>query len=83
MLAGLECVDLVPIFEEDTPLEAILACQPDVLVKGGDYSEATIVGASEVRAAGGQVEVVPIVQGRSTTRVLERAAAFTREQKAS
>jgi D-beta-D-heptose 7-phosphate kinase/D-beta-D-heptose 1-phosphate adenosyltransferase len=83
MLAGLSCVDFVTIFEEDTPLAAILACQPDVLVKGGDYSEATIVGAPEVRAAGGRVEVVPIVQGRSTTRVLERAAAFTREQKAS
>lgn len=83
LLAGLECVDFVTIFDEDTPLLAILACQPDVLVKGGDYSEATIVGAPEVRARGGRVEVVPLVAGRSTTGVLQRAAAGPRAQKAS
>jgi len=83
LLAGLECVDFVTIFAEDTPLAAILACQPDVLVKGGDYSEATIVGAAEVRATGGRVEVVPTIQGRSTTRILERAATGPQKQKAS
>ena len=82
LLAGLECVDFVTIFDEDTPLAAILACQPDVLVKGGDYSEATIVGAPEVRARGGRVEVIPLVAGRSTTGLLQRAAAAPRTQKA-
>ncbi|WP_437605119.1 D-glycero-beta-D-manno-heptose 1-phosphate adenylyltransferase [Sorangium sp. So ce834] len=72
LLSGFSCVDFVTIFDEDTPREAILACRPDVLVKGGDYSEATIVGAREVRGWGGQVEVVPLVAGRSSTRLIER-----------
>lgn len=74
LLAGLECVDLVTVFEEDTPAEAILACRPDVLVKGGDYTEETIVGASDVRSWGGRVEVVPLVMGRSSSRLIERMA---------
>jgi D-beta-D-heptose 7-phosphate kinase/D-beta-D-heptose 1-phosphate adenosyltransferase len=77
LLAGLEAVDFVTLFEEDTPLEAILACRPDVLVKGGDYSVATIVGAPEVTGWGGRVEIVPLVEGRSTTRIVERAATPT------
>lgn len=72
VLAALEAVDAVVVFEQDTPLELITALRPDVLVKGGDYSEATIVGATEVRARGGDVVVVPLTPGHSTTSTIER-----------
>ena len=72
VLAALEAVDIVTIFDEDTPLELINCLQPDVIVKGGDYSEATIVGAAEVRARGGDVLVVPLTPGQSTTSIIER-----------
>jgi D-beta-D-heptose 7-phosphate kinase/D-beta-D-heptose 1-phosphate adenosyltransferase len=72
VLAALAAVDAVVIFGEPTPLEMILAVQPDVLVKGGDYVEETIVGAKEVRQWGGDVRIVPTVEGYSTTRVIER-----------
>ncbi len=75
LLAGLECVDFVTVFSEDTPLEAILACRPDVLVKGGDYTPATIVGAREVTSWGGKVEVIPLVAGRSSSRLIEALSA--------
>ena len=71
LLASLFFVDGVIAFEEDTPLELIKALRPDVLVKGGDYTEATIVGAPEVRSWGGRVEVLPFVEGYSTTGILE------------
>ena len=67
LLASLVMVDAVVIFEEDTPLELIELVQPDVLVKGGDYSIDQIVGAKEVIAAGGRVVINPIVPGFSTT----------------
>jgi rfaE bifunctional protein nucleotidyltransferase chain/domain len=73
VLAGLGCVDAVTLFEDDTPRALIAALLPDVLVKGGDYTVDTIVGADEVRAAGGRVQVIPLVPGRSTTRILQRA----------
>jgi rfaE bifunctional protein nucleotidyltransferase chain/domain len=73
VLAGLGCVDAVTLFGDDTPRALIAALLPDVLVKGGDYSVDTIVGADEVRAAGGRVQVIPLVPGRSTTRILQRA----------
>jgi rfaE bifunctional protein nucleotidyltransferase chain/domain len=73
VLAGLGCVDAVTLFGEDTPRDLIAALLPDVLVKGGDYTVETIAGADEVRAAGGRVEVIPLVPGRSTTAILERA----------
>ena len=73
VLAGLGCVDAVTTFGDDTPRALIAALLPDVLVKGGDYTVDTIVGADEVRAAGGRVEVIPLVPGRSTTRILQRA----------
>jgi D-beta-D-heptose 7-phosphate kinase/D-beta-D-heptose 1-phosphate adenosyltransferase len=60
------------VFEQDTPLELIEALKPDVLVKGGDYTEASIVGASEVRGWGGDVVVIPITPGHSTTSTIER-----------
>jgi rfaE bifunctional protein nucleotidyltransferase chain/domain len=73
VLAGLEAVDAVVLFAEDTPRELIAGLLPDVLVKGGDYRPDEIVGAREVREAGGRVVVAPLVPGRSTTSILERA----------
>jgi len=72
VLAALESVDMVVVFGEDTPLELVMRVRPDVIVKGGDYSEDTIVGAREVRAWGGSVLVVPLTPGQSTTRIIER-----------
>lgn len=71
VLAGLEMVDCVVLFEEDTPLALVRALRPDVLVKGGDYSEATIVGAPEVRSWGGDVRVIPLTPGQSTTHIVQ------------
>ncbi len=71
VLAAFEMVDAVVIFEEDTPLELILAVRPDVLVKGGDYDESTIVGAPNVRAWGGDVRTIPIRPGQSTTNLIQ------------
>jgi|SRR5450432_1190479 rfaE bifunctional protein nucleotidyltransferase chain/domain len=70
MLASLVMVDAVVIFEEDTPLELIELVQPDVLVKGGDYTIEQIVGAKEVIAAGGKVVINPIVPGFSTSGII-------------
>ena len=72
VLAALGMVDVVVLFDEDTPLELIIALEPDVLVKGGDYTEDTIVGARETRARGGDVVVVPLRPGQSTTSIIER-----------
>ena len=72
VLAALEAVDAVVVFEQDTPLELISLLRPDVLVKGGDYSESSIVGASEVRGRGGEVVVIPLTPGHSTTSTIER-----------
>ena len=70
VLAGLECVDAVTSFDDDTPRDLIAALVPDVLAKGGDYRPEEIVGAEEVRAGGGEVIALPFVQGRSTTRII-------------
>jgi D-beta-D-heptose 7-phosphate kinase/D-beta-D-heptose 1-phosphate adenosyltransferase len=72
VLAALLMVDAVIIFGEDTPLELIKIVQPDVLVKGGDYTLDQIVGAREVMAAGGKVVINPIVPGYSTTSLIEK-----------
>jgi rfaE bifunctional protein nucleotidyltransferase chain/domain len=72
VLAALECVDLVVIFAEDTPLELVTALKPDVIVKGGDYSEDTIAGAREVKEWGGRVVVVPLTPGQSTTAIIRK-----------
>jgi rfaE bifunctional protein nucleotidyltransferase chain/domain len=74
VIAGLACVDAVTFFAEDTPRELIAALLPDILVKGGDYQPADIVGAAEVEAVGGRVVVVPYVPGRSTTDLLRKVA---------
>lgn len=71
VLAAFEMVDCVVVFDEDTPLALVTALRPDVLVKGGDYTEATIVGAPEVRARGGDVRVIPLTPGHSTTNIIK------------
>ncbi len=72
VLAALESVDAVTLFHEDTPRELLAALLPDVLVKGGDYAPEEIIGREEVEAAGGRVEVIPFIQGRSTTQLIQR-----------
>jgi rfaE bifunctional protein nucleotidyltransferase chain/domain len=72
VLAALECVDLVVIFPEDTPLNLVKHLRPDVIVKGGDYAEDTIVGATEVKSWGGRVVVVPLTPGHSTTAIIRK-----------
>lgn len=73
VLAALRCVDHVVMFHEDTPLRLIEALIPDVLVKGGDYTRETIVGADVVEANGGSVTTIPLLEGRSTTSIINRA----------
>lgn len=70
VLAALESVDAVILFEEDTPLRLISGIRPDVLVKGSDYSEDQVVGGTEVKSWGGRVALVDIVPGRSTSRII-------------
>lgn len=77
LLAALEMVDLVVAFEQDTPLELIRLLLPDVLVKGGDWPVASIVGAEEVLAAGGSVRSLPFVDGYSTTSIEAKIKAST------
>lgn len=72
VLASLVMVDAVIIFNEDTPLQLINSLQPDVIVKGGDYTVETVVGAKEVLARGGRVVINPILAGFSTTAIIER-----------
>ena len=72
VLAALECVDAVIVFEEDTPREAILALRPDVIVKGGDYVPETVVGAREVAQWGGEVVIIPLTPGHSTTATIAK-----------
>lgn len=74
VLAALAAVDAVVVFGEPTPLDLIKATRPDVIVKGGDYSSDTVVGAREVESWGGQVKIVPIVEGFSTTRLIAKGA---------
>jgi D-glycero-beta-D-manno-heptose 1-phosphate adenylyltransferase len=71
MMASLELVDAVTVFDEPTPKELVTVLQPDVIVKGGDYTPDQVVGASEVLARGGEVKIIPIVQGYSTTALIE------------
>lgn len=75
VMAALASVDAVVLFEEDTPLELIRALRPNVLVKGGDYTVETVVGHEDVIAAGGRVEIVPTVEGFSTTNIVKKLTA--------
>jgi rfaE bifunctional protein nucleotidyltransferase chain/domain len=72
VLAALECVALVTWFDDDTPILPILACRPDILVKGGDWAPERIVGAPEVRSWGGSVHSIPFLHQTSTTALLEK-----------
>ena len=72
VLAALESVSLVTWFDEDTPIERILDCQPDILVKGGDWSVDSIVGAAEVRGWGGKVVSIPFLHQTSTTALVSK-----------
>jgi D-beta-D-heptose 7-phosphate kinase/D-beta-D-heptose 1-phosphate adenosyltransferase len=74
VLAALAAVDAVVVFGEPTPLELIVAARPDVIVKGGDYDVDTVVGAKEVMSWGGQVKIVPTVEGFSTTGLIAKGA---------
>lgn len=72
VLAGLACVDFVTVFEEIDPLRLIQALQPDVLVKGGDWAEAEIIGADAVKQEGGRVVRIPLVEGAGTSALIAR-----------
>ena len=76
LLAALECVDAVTFFDEDTPRGLIAGLLPDVLVKGGDYTEEEVAGGDEVRRAGGIVRILPFVAGYSTTDLVRRIRSF-------
>ena len=72
VLAALQAVDIVVIFEQDTPLELVRELRPDVIVKGGDYTLDSIVGAREVQSWGGEAIVVPLTPGQSTSSIIEK-----------
>ena len=72
ILDALQAVDAVIIFSEETPVELIRELKPDILVKGGDYSEASVVGAEDVRKNGGAVRILPFRRGCSTSLLLEK-----------
>ncbi|MGH7113883.1 MAG: D-glycero-beta-D-manno-heptose 1-phosphate adenylyltransferase, partial [Stellaceae bacterium] len=83
VIAAVGSVDAVVSFDDDTPIELIRRLKPDVLVKGGDYTIATVVGAEEIRAAGGRVVLVDLVDGRSTTATITRLRASDRPASAA
>lgn len=72
ILAALDCIDYVVLFDQDTPLELITALKPHILAKGGDYTADSVVGKDVVEAYGGRVELVSFVDGKSTTNIIER-----------
>ena len=76
VMAGLQSVDFVTWFDEDTPLAIIETLRPDVLVKGGDWKSDQIVGSAEVRSWGGKVRSLKYVPGKSTTEMIERAKSL-------
>lgn len=72
VLSSLECVDMVVLFDEDTPLELIQTLKPDILIKGADYTIESVVGASFVQSYGGEVRLINLVEGESTTRMVAK-----------
>ena len=72
ILNAMEMIDMVIIFDEDTPLELICELKPDMLVKGGDYDSHTMVGAKEVEADGGSVKIIPLLKGYGTSILVDR-----------
>ncbi len=78
MLAAFEFVDLVIVFDEDTPMDLISNIKPNILVKGGDYTIDTIVGSKEVIEYGGEVKVIPFLDGYSTTNIVTKIQSFSK-----
>jgi rfaE bifunctional protein nucleotidyltransferase chain/domain len=76
ILASLECVDMVIIFDEDNPMEVIRYLMPDILVKGGDWKEEDIIGADVVKAAGGEIHRIPFVAGYSSSEIIKKIMKF-------
>ena len=72
VLAALEFIDFITIFPESTPLELINHLKPDILIKGGDWAEDKVVGRDEVKKWGGRVAIIPEVEGKSTTNIVEK-----------
>ena len=72
MLTALDCVDYVIVFEDDTPYDLINRIKPQILVKGGDYKPEDVVGKDIVEGNGGEVVIIPLVEGKSTTAVIEK-----------
>jgi rfaE bifunctional protein nucleotidyltransferase chain/domain len=72
VLAALAMVDSVVVFDQDTPLELVRRLEPDVIVKGGDYTPQSVVGAADVTARGGRVVIIPVTPGHSTTSTIEK-----------
>jgi D-beta-D-heptose 7-phosphate kinase/D-beta-D-heptose 1-phosphate adenosyltransferase len=72
-LAALECVDALVVFDEDTPADLIAALQPEVMVKGGDYRPEQLPERDVIEASGGKIVILPYVEGRSTSELLEKA----------
>lgn len=72
LLAALEYIDYIVIFDEDTPYEIIRLCQPDILVKGGDYTEESVIGNDLVKKRGGHIKIIPYVKGKSTTNIISK-----------
>ena len=70
VLAAIESVDAVVLFEQDTPAELVVHLQPDIIVKGGDYAPGDVVGGDDVRARGGSVVIIPLTPGQSTTAII-------------
>jgi D-beta-D-heptose 7-phosphate kinase/D-beta-D-heptose 1-phosphate adenosyltransferase len=81
LLSALTCVDVVVIFDEDTPHAIVTALQPDILVKGADWDADNIVGRDVVEARGGHVVRMPVVEGYSTTKLIERIKGATKTRK--
>ncbi|MFJ5445757.1 bifunctional D-glycero-beta-D-manno-heptose-7-phosphate kinase/D-glycero-beta-D-manno-heptose 1-phosphate adenylyltransferase HldE [Methylobacillus methanolivorans] len=75
VLAALESVDAVILFDEDTPIELIKAVRPDIIVKGSDYTEDQVVGGTEVKSWGGKVALIDVVPGRSTSNIIQKLAS--------
>ncbi len=80
ILAALDCIDYLVVFDEDTPYELINALRPDILVKGGDYADKEVVGSDIVTANGGRVELITFVDGKSTTNIIEKILEQYREE---
>ena len=83
MLAALEAVDYVTVFEEDTPAELVAELVPDVIVKGGDYMPGDVAWRETVEAAGGRVVIIPLIEGWSTTSLIAKAARLRSPAKKS